>query len=94
MDSRPAKQNFTIASKLIKHHRQRLGMTMAALGERVGVSAQTIDRYETGEIAVSVLQVGRIAKAFGLPIVALLVDHTEGEAHGEKVRRDAQPHDG
>ena len=75
---------LTNASHLIRHHRLRLGLTLAALGERVGVTAETIRKYESGDIAVSVLQLGKLADALAVPIVALLQDTDSGEqAHGQ-----------
>ena len=38
-------------SKLIREKRLEMGMTMKQLGQRVGVTAATVSRWESGEIA-------------------------------------------
>lgn len=49
----------------IRHRRRQLGLSQAALGERIGVSFQQIQKYERGANRVSVSTLQEIAQAFG-----------------------------
>lgn len=48
-------------------------MTLSYLAQKVGTTAQTIQRLETGNMTVSLDWLQRIAEVFGLPAAALLV---------------------
>ena len=53
-----------IAGKRIKERRQFMRMTLAQVAEQVGVSKQTIQRYESGEISnIPYFRIESIAKA-------------------------------
>ncbi len=51
-------------------------MTLQTLAQKVGTTAQTIQRLETGNMTVSLDWLTRIAEAFGTPAAALLVSDT------------------
>lgn len=65
---------------LIQHFREQLGFSQQQLGEKVGVTRQTIAAWEKGEREVSVVQVTRVANALNVPIELLLGIKTEEEA--------------
>lgn len=51
----------------IREARKAYGITLAELGERVGISESNMQRYESGYIAsVSIDMVGKIAKAMNI----------------------------
>lgn len=60
-------------STRIREFRKLRGMTLSYLAQRVGTTAQTIQRLETGNMTVSLDWLRKIAEVFGLPAAALLV---------------------
>ena len=50
----------------IRLHRTRLGITQADLAARLGTTAATISRLETGDVSLSLDWLNRIAEALGL----------------------------
>jgi transcriptional regulator with XRE-family HTH domain len=56
----------------IRDIRKARGLTLQELAEKVGTTAQTIQRLETDNMTVSVDWLRRIAAAFNLPAAALL----------------------
>ncbi len=60
-------------STRIREFRKLRGMTLQFLAQRVGTTAQTIQRLETGNMTVSLDWLQRIADVFGMPAAALLV---------------------
>ena len=57
----------------LKEERDRLGLTQAALAERVGVSRKTINTVENGVFVPSTLLALKLAAALGRPVEALFV---------------------
>ena len=55
----------------LKDERDRLGLTQAALAERVGVSRKTINTVENGVFVPSTLLALKLAVALGRPVEAL-----------------------
>jgi transcriptional regulator with XRE-family HTH domain len=49
--------------RAVKERRQELGLTQVELGKRLGVHSQTVSRYETGDIDLTVARVREIAVA-------------------------------
>jgi transcriptional regulator with XRE-family HTH domain len=60
-------------STRIREFRKLHGMTLQTLAQKVGTTAQTIQRLETGNMTVSLDWLTRIASVFGAPAAALLV---------------------
>jgi transcriptional regulator with XRE-family HTH domain len=60
-------------STRIREFRKLRGMTLQFLAHKVGTTAQTIQRLETGNMTVSLDWLQRIAEVFGMPAAALLV---------------------
>lgn len=56
----------------IRQYREQLGLTQQALGDRVGVTRQTIAAWERGERDVGVVQLVRLARALAVPVELLL----------------------
>lgn len=56
----------------LKSARKRAGLSMRALAERAGVSAQAISKYERGQDVPSSVVIIRLAKALGIPLEWLL----------------------
>lgn len=75
----------------IREYRKLRGMTLHYLAQKVGTTAQTIQRLETGTMTVSLDWLHRIAEVLGMPAAALLVTDTTAsvpilgclDAHGE-----------
>ena len=63
-------------STRIREFRKLRGMTLQYLAQKVGMTAQTIQRLETGNMTVSLDWLCRIADVFGMPAAALLVTDT------------------
>ena len=59
----------------IREVREAKGMTQEQVGHRIGKTGPTVAKYETGEAAVSVYQLGRIARALNVPAYTLLSDY-------------------
>ena len=55
----------------LKPAREALGLTQAALAERVGVSRKTINTVENGVFVPSTLLALKLAAALGRPVEAL-----------------------
>jgi putative transcriptional regulator len=55
----------------LKEERERLGLTQAALAERVGVSRKTINTVENGVFIPSTLLALKLAAALQRPVEAL-----------------------
>lgn len=55
----------------LKAERERLGLTQAALAERVGVSRKTINTVENGVFVPSTLLALKLAAALDRPVEAL-----------------------
>ncbi len=78
-------------STRIREFRKLRGMTLHYLAQKVGTTAQTIQRLETGNMTVSLDWLERIADVFGMPAAALLVSDATAsvpvigdlDAHGD-----------
>jgi transcriptional regulator with XRE-family HTH domain len=70
--------------QLIKHHRERLGLTQARLAERAGIPQSRVSELETGKIddpSLSLVQ--SVARGLGMrasTLVRGLESRTEGPA--------------
>lgn len=63
----------------IRHFRKQRGWTLQTLADRIGTTAQTIQRLETSNMTVSTDWLERIAEAFGIDPVSLLASEDRGE---------------
>ncbi len=66
------KQQYRMSTR-IREFRKLRGMTLNSLAQKVGTTAQTIQRLETENMTVSLDWLERIADVFGIPAAALLV---------------------
>ena len=57
-------------STRIREFRKLRGMTLQYLAQKVGTTAQTIQRLETGNMTVSLDWLRRIADVYGVPAAA------------------------
>ena len=64
----------------IQLFREQAGLSQQGLGDRVGVTRQTIAAWEKGERAPSVLQFARVARVLGVSLELLLGAEGEEEA--------------
>lgn len=83
----------------LKELRKQRGMSQAELGKRLGVTKQSVSRYETGRIP-DVETVMKISEIFDVPFDTLIKDFDwskvtvfEDESDGEFVRRIVNHHD-
>lgn len=60
----------------IRHYRKIRGWTLQALADRIGTTAQTIQRLETSNMTVSTDWLERIGDALGVPPIALMGGET------------------
>ena len=60
----------------VKQRRQSLGMNQTALGEKIGVTFQQIQKYETGANRIGAGRLASIASALNVPI-AVFFDQPE-----------------
>lgn len=66
--------------KAIQGFREQLGLTQQELGERVGVTRQTIAAWEKGERDLSVVQLAQLGRALNVPLHLLLDSNLKDEA--------------
>lgn len=67
--------------KMIKFYRQNAGLSQEALAERVGISFQQIQKYETGNSALNTLRLQQVASALKIS-VSDLFDATAAKKPG------------
>jgi len=80
----------------IRRFREHADLSQSQLGEKLGVSYQQIQKYERGASRLSVETLLRLAKAFNLPVQALLPGGDASEAgqksgHVNELRPDYAP---
>lgn len=68
----------------VRHHRRSKGWTQDQLGERVGVTLETIGKIERGVVPPSFDTAERIAKALGVSPLALFSTAFEALQKGER----------
>jgi transcriptional regulator with XRE-family HTH domain len=56
----------------IRFHRVRLGLSQAALGERLGIAYQQVQKYETAADRVPGSRLAHIARVLDVPVDVLL----------------------
>ena len=69
-------QDKTIGQR-IREERKRQGLTMAQLGEKMGISGSLVGRYERGEENPKMETVVRFADALGILVSGLYSDPEE-----------------
>lgn len=72
---RADKNDYFVGQKL-NTLRKSLGLSMAELGARIGVSYQQIQKYEKGKDRLSISQLLRVSKALDVHVKDLLPDDT------------------
>lgn len=70
----------------IRQLRWKKGMKLEELGEKVGLTAAAMSRYELGQRKISVELAARIAEALGVPMQALLPTE-RGGGSGQSAER-------
>ncbi len=55
--------------KMVHQRRSLLGMTTQQLGDRVGITCQQIQNFETGADRISASRIWDIAAAVGVPVL-------------------------
>jgi putative transcriptional regulator len=63
----------------IRMHRARLRLSQADLGEKVGLSANSISSLETGQVDPRVEVIRRIARALGVKFMYLVGEEEDSE---------------
>jgi len=61
----------------LRQLRQLAGMSQELLGEKVGLTAQQIHKYESGRNAFSINRVQEFAEIFSVPIQEFFCQYTE-----------------
>ena len=70
--------NIILASNIYKY-RKKCGLTQEALAEKVGVSFQSVSKWETAKSAPDVALLPMMADIFGVTVDYLLKAHTDEE---------------
>jgi transcriptional regulator with XRE-family HTH domain len=73
MNKAPNDLDRSLGSR-VRSRRLELGLSQSALGERVGVSFQQIQKYESGANRISALRLGQVAEALRTSIAYLYED--------------------
>ena len=66
--------------RLLRTRRTRLGMTQADVGAAIGVSAQQVQKYESGVNSIMPSRLSRVAKALDVPVSFFFPDETNAAA--------------
>jgi transcriptional regulator with XRE-family HTH domain len=75
----PDEINVAIGKRLAARRRE-LGLSLAQVAKRCGVSLQQIHRYETGDTGLSVAMLVQLSKCLDAPVMSLLgVAELEGD---------------
>jgi len=85
MTARSAKAVDAVVGARIAARRRALGLSQTALGERVGVSCQQIQKYENGQNRISVSRLHALSLALALPVEAFFPDQAGGDETAEVV---------
>lgn len=73
--------------------RKRRGLTQAELGEKLGVSAKTVSKWETGRSYPDILLLPRLAAVFGVTVDALFAESANPlEAAPNALPYSSSPH--
>lgn len=73
--------------KNLKLLRQERGMSQKQLADRIGVSQQSVNKYENHNVEPDIETLIRIADCFGTS-VDFLIGHTEARAHAADAERE------
>ena len=66
------KQRDNTLGARMRARRQKIGMSSHALGDKLGVNATTIQRWELCKVAISWDQVRAVAQALGVSVASLV----------------------
>lgn len=69
--------NYELLGDRIKHFREEKNVTQEVLSEKVGLSRENINRFESGSKRPSLDTVVNLANAIGISVDDLLVDSLE-----------------
>ena len=69
----------------IRKHRQRLGMSQQALGERLGISSVAVSKWERGQSQPDIPTLKRLADLFGVSMDELCGHRTVPPAADENM---------
>jgi transcriptional regulator with XRE-family HTH domain len=81
--------------KRVRAYRISVGMTQSALGEKVGVTFQQIQKYENGANRMAGGRLKKVAAVLGLPMATLLDENESGgnpNIDGSLIEILSQPH--
>ncbi|MCX7792786.1 MAG: helix-turn-helix domain-containing protein [Thermodesulfovibrionales bacterium] len=62
------KNQRNLIGRLIKKYRQQKGLSQMALAEKIGVSYQQIQKYESGKNSITAERLIAISEALGIPV--------------------------
>jgi len=77
----------TLLARNLKKYRQTLGLSQAALAEKIDSSTTFIGNIEIGKRFPSAKNLDRLAKALGVKTSALFADEDEPELHSQIAAR-------
>src|ERR1700755_1053179 len=74
----------------IRRRRRELGLSQSALGGKLGITFQQVQKYENGTNRVSATMLVKLSEALSLPVVELLQDADPAAAASEPDSQTAQ----
>ena len=74
----------------LREHRKKLGLTQEAVADRVGVSAQAVSKWESGECLPDCFNLKSLGEIYGVSLDILLDTDKSGDidAVAAKIRAD------
>lgn len=87
--SSPAEEVDAYVGARISLHRAALGLSQAALAQRIGVSFQQVQKYESGQNRISASRLHRVARVLGTSVETFFptAEGREMEAGGVQTLR-------
>lgn len=74
----------------IRRRRRELGLSQSALGSKLGITFQQVQKYENGTNRVSAAMLVRLAEALAIPVTEILHDGDPGAAAAAPDSQSAQ----
>jgi len=68
----------------VRQARERKGWTQEQVAEKLGIGPETVSRYETGAIPLSLTMLVRVAGALGIEPVSLLPAPRKGQQQADE----------
>jgi transcriptional regulator with XRE-family HTH domain len=74
----------------VRRRRRELGMSQSALGGKLGITFQQVQKYENGTNRVSATMLVKLSDALGMPVIEILHEADKGAPVRDAKAEDAQ----